>query len=374
MKRDLLFHQLYALLLQRQHIALPGLGLFMLKNYPARIDPRNDKIYPPGRAVEFLEAPGISDFYAAFFVSTSLDGGFQFWQREIEQLADEAKKLPVDGQLSLGKLGSIKRTNKGVELAKSPEEIINTLNQLPVIECKTVAVIKPSIVTSSESLKSSKSQPIDRQEPNSSVRGAVKSRTGKVNWRFWVGLLLLAVMLFLMLFYMGRDESAPDQEYEMPPHISDQRLNQPPDKFYVDTFENDTFEDRRQDPPVYRDFDNDESNYLPEDPGEQYEPEEYEEPEVEADEWIESVPESEMNQTYREEDTEKCVIVTGAFSSMSNVREMTRKLQDMGYAVYSEDIGNLTRVGAVIDCHEDQLETHLMNLQANLEPGAWILE
>ncbi len=374
MKRDLLFQQLYALLLERQHIALPGLGLFMLKNYPARIDPRNDKIYPPGKAVEFLEAPGISDYYAAFFVSTRLEGDFQSWQREIEQLADEVKNLPADGQMTLGKLGSISKTKRGLELARSAEGAVNSLNQLQVLECKVVAAIKPSGSASTESPKSSESQPIVGHEPKPSAPGASNTGIKKVNWRFWVGLLLLAVMLFLMLFYMGRDESTPDQEYEMPPHITDQRLNQPPDQFYVDTFENDTFEDRRQDPPVYRDFDNDESNDFPEDTGEQYETEEDEEPEEEADEWIESVPESEMNLDLQEEDTEMCVIVTGAFSSMSNVREMTRKLQDMGYAVYSEDIGNLTRVGAVIDCNEDQLETHLMNLQANLEPGAWILE
>ncbi len=374
MKRELLFQQLYALLLERHHIALPGLGLFMLKNYPARIDPRSDKIYPPGRAVEFLEAPGISDYYVAFFVSTRLEGDFQSWQQEIKQVADEAKNLPVDGQMSLGKLGSISKTNRGLELVKSAEGAVSPLNQLPVLECKAVAAIKPSSVTAAENPQKTEQQQIASQESKSSAPGAAKTVAKKVNWRFWVSLLLLALLLFFMFFYLGREESAPDQEYEMPPHISDQRLNQPPDQHYVDTFENDTFEDRREDPPVYRDFDNDETNDFPEDTEEKYEPQDEEVPEEEPDEWIESVPESERNQTYQEEESEKCVIITGAFSNMSNVREMTRKLQDMGYAVYSEDIGNLTRVGAVIDCHEDQLQTHLMNLQANLEPGAWILE
>jgi cell division septation protein DedD len=68
-----------------------------------------------------------------------------------------------------------------------------------------------------------------------------------------------------------------------------------------------------------------------------------------------------------------CVVVTGAFAKSTNTVRMIRQLQAKGYKVYTEEIGDLTRVGILYQCTatNDSLVEKVKN-QVNKD--AWILK
>jgi cell division septation protein DedD len=383
MKRDLIFRHLLVILLEREHVALPGLGLFLLKSYPARIDPGEGKIYPPGQAVEFLEAPGVSDYFVAYYLSTKISGDFGFWQSRLEDIASEVNELKVGEALSMEGLGTFGRSTKSLNFTPDSSSPMNLLKQLPPLSCVPVPSIKASSADVGKVDSPTTQKPVTETTKGQSRVAGRKKPSRRTSWTFWLLLVLTAGLLFGLIYFFG-NEQPPDEEFEIPPHIADQRLNQKPDQYFVDTFELDTFEEGGKDAPIYRDFNDhdleeeeyerseeEEEEIVPPPPAETPDEEEPEEPE--NNNGINSSKEI-PDRPHSADKGEKCIIVTGSFSRMRNVSQMTDLLQELGYAVYTENLGQMTRVGAVIECDGDQLETHLMNLKANVEPASWVLE
>lgn len=338
---------------------MPGLGVFFLTSYPSRIDLKAHQIYPPGWAVEFLDAPNISDYYLAYILSESHRGDFSYWNTEIDQFVSEFQHLEKGSSLALGKIGEF-RMRESLIFVQGANGGDLLFNPLPALDCKPVAiyfgaeeeVVPPDLPKSKDSVS-----------PQTKTASPGKSQ---FNWKIilWIGAAVLFLLSLLFFDTCNREE----EKVEIPFHVSHDRLNKPPDKLYVDSFQQE----------------GEENSDRPENEGDADVGDIEETPEVESD--LSSPPEQEEDNMYEEmepaeneENTENliadpCVIITGSFSQNRNINSMKTQLENMGYTLYEEPIGSLTRVGVVIDCSEDNLENHLSLLREKVEERSWVMD
>jgi cell division septation protein DedD len=74
-------------------------------------------------------------------------------------------------------------------------------------------------------------------------------------------------------------------------------------------------------------------------------------------------------------DGRPCVIVTGSFSKSTNTVKMVKHLQSKGYKVYTESLGELTRVGVVHQCTAgSNIDSIVETIKNQINSDAWILE
>jgi nucleoid DNA-binding protein len=71
----------------------------------------------------------------------------------------------------------------------------------------------------------------------------------------------------------------------------------------------------------------------------------------------------------------QCKIITGVFARNNNALRMKDKVRNAGYEVYTESIGEYTRVGLLFDCNEGtDLESFLQNIRREIAYRAWYLD
>lgn len=70
---------------------------------------------------------------------------------------------------------------------------------------------------------------------------------------------------------------------------------------------------------------------------------------------------------------EKCIIVTGVFSTEPNINKMKDLITKAGYTSYSEKNGVYTRVGLEFDCTDVNLEEYIQQVRKSISPRAWYL-
>jgi cell division septation protein DedD len=74
-------------------------------------------------------------------------------------------------------------------------------------------------------------------------------------------------------------------------------------------------------------------------------------------------------------DGRPCVIVTGSFSKSTNIAKMVKHLQSKGYKVYTENLGELTRVGVEHTCSAgSNIDSIVETIKSQINSDAWILE
>ncbi|TVR82366.1 MAG: hypothetical protein EA409_04830 [Saprospirales bacterium] len=385
MQQELVVHGIKYQLLARGYSVVPGLGVFMLKKYPARVDLRREVIHPPGYTIEFFNAPSIADYLIALQLSNKFGRDFTYWSSQLEELSDEVRSGGGEDYFDLDGLGRFKCGE--LPLFEPAETIFSYLNgRLPILNCPPVRT-QPPLQPPPVSVTSTAKTAASATASNSSASVAHGRAVKKPNWRFIIILLVIAVFLFgLIHYFANRTETVNDAV--VPPYVSEERLNQKPDMLPVDSSELDSIEENAEDAYLYRDFNDydisldeleDESNDSDEEKKQKEdvileESSRYNRSPLKEniEEEPNEFPESGSGE-YSTED-EKCIIITGSFSRMHNITQMTKRLQAAGYAVYTEDIGSLTRVGAVVSCDPSEIEFHLSYIKSNFEQGSWLLE
>ena len=360
--KSLISDQIRNVLLERNSVVVPGLGVFFLTSFPARIDLKKEKIYPPGKSIEFLEAPNVSDYFLAYIMAESYLGDFSFWNEKIDDFTADFRNLEKGESLKLGKLGRLVQGDR-MEFQPSEENSLLLFNTLPELSCKPV----PRSLEKTEDKIVAAENPVVSVPPNlnQSVEGKDNKTSSSRRKRTWgiVG-AAAAVILLLIGFFVVEGLGDKDRILQIPTHVYEDRLNQPPEKLYVDTFHRDTEEETDE----------------AEEPEMLYPPEFYEDEEDDAMVNEEEELESESNDnpldledsSTHEARTGECVIITGAFGSRANINLMKSQLQDMGYTLFEEPIGELMRVGVKVSCRENDLEYHLQLLRSQVESNSWI--
>lgn len=348
-------HHIGNLLLERKHAVVPGLGVFFLKSVPARIDLSSEKIYPPGFSIEFFNAPGISDYLLAYRAATQSSFNFGAWTGFIDDFTRKLHDLGEGEKIELANLGTF---TKGEELDFRPDPKWGSgeiLGRVP-LSCKAIKTTPETAQTESSKSVSVAASKLDEGKPNlteskSSAAQPLPAKSSKFRRRLIFGLLLLTGLIFGFLIFNHFNRSS-EPVVEIPAHISEDRFNRTPDNLYVDSFDqSQSSEDSVENEPRYEN----------EHPEESY----TESPEV-ADEEGENALDT--------PNPESCVIVSGSFSSSSNVNRMTEIIQSHGYPVYKEGVGDLVRVGAIVNCNPGELEAHLSYIRENIEQASWLLE
>lgn len=388
MQQELVIYGIKNQLLERSYSVVPGLGVFMLKKYPARIDLKREIIHPPGYSIDFFNAPSISDYLIAWQLANNFGRDFNFWFGQLEAIAKSVRNGNQGEYYELEGLGRFKCGNEPVfELSGKNLSWLN--GGLPIVKCppvKSLPPIQSLTVPSSINTTTTNTTPATKPTTENS-----KETAKKTNWRFILLLLLLASLLFGLIHFFANRTDAPKDSI-IPPYVTEERLNQKPDMLPVDSSELDSIEEKTEDEYLYRDYNDfnyqdEELDEVIEEEGQRQDleldleraPDESErynrspfQRERDIEENAREIPESTSPEISQGE--EKCIIITGAFSRMRNVNEMTNKLQAAGYAVYTENIGSLTRVGAVIPCTPAEFEFHFSYIRSNIESGSWLLE
>lgn len=71
----------------------------------------------------------------------------------------------------------------------------------------------------------------------------------------------------------------------------------------------------------------------------------------------------------------ECIVIVGSFRRSSNVSRMALKLTDLGYEVYQEPgPGGLTRVGARLECLDEEILDTLRFFRGRFVEDAWVLK
>jgi hypothetical protein len=357
-------------LLENGFVLLPGSGVFYLLRYPARIDNGLESISPPGFTVDFVPSTYISDYYLAYFIAEKSSGDFHFWNEKLKEYSKEISQIEIGGRFNMEQLGFFYKDDSGkLHYESNGLEDIIGLNSLAVLPCKPLPLHfkAENKAPSEEEVAKSQSQPVV-------IKNEQKNRK-KLSALGWFLLILGAVLLFALLY--DRCSVSNLVEIDPPPHISQDRFNQPPDKLYVDSFQK---EDSNKFENEYYQFeegqDSDIDFYDDAAENNEYESSAFEQ---EQEPISEDEPTSSDSETIASENdyvivSGRCVIITGSFSRDSNIKNQRTRLENLGYSVYTENIGNLTRVGVLVDCKEANLKSELSYIRANIESAAWIME
>jgi cell division septation protein DedD len=69
-----------------------------------------------------------------------------------------------------------------------------------------------------------------------------------------------------------------------------------------------------------------------------------------------------------------CAIITGSFKSATYSIRMIKKLQKLGYKVYTEETDSMTRVGLLYDCKKINEVDLLEKIKSSVDTNSWILQ
>lgn len=94
----------------------------------------------------------------------------------------------------------------------------------------------------------------------------------------------------------------------------------------------------------------------------------------------EVLPDLNQNQKTENVEIEKqqkisnCKIITGSFSREDNTNARKELLEQLGYSVFIEKNGNMTRVGVFVSCENNIIQKELNTLRSKVASSAWVLK
>jgi hypothetical protein len=68
-----------------------------------------------------------------------------------------------------------------------------------------------------------------------------------------------------------------------------------------------------------------------------------------------------------------CAIITGSFKNANNIIRMRKRLQSLGYEIYTEKTDSTTRIGVKYDCTDTNAEELLNKIRAEIDSTSWVL-
>jgi hypothetical protein len=357
-------------LLLKGRFVLPHWGILNVHTTSASIQEGSAKIHPPSEEISFLDLPGISaneleKELQQFVFSEKIDSSLL--AQKIDDLALSKKE---SGHWDLGRLGSFHRTSDGVVWESAAPASWSLLNDLPEISLPYpifTATNTPPLADNEESSTDESSQqevpPVVRKKKRSSPLIVLLLILGAVGLAF---LIAAAVYWY---------SSSQDQLTISDIPAATDRVNVHPDKLkesYTLTADTTSVSDsspsfelahrankttdlgttEEQDTPI----DNVKSEIIESD----------DEPSAA------SIGDNGLEESPMDKDI-SCVIIVGAFSNEKNTQQMKTLLATANYNVFTQDAGQLTRVGLYTHCEPSKILKELRQVRKEIEAEAWIL-
>ncbi len=69
-----------------------------------------------------------------------------------------------------------------------------------------------------------------------------------------------------------------------------------------------------------------------------------------------------------------CAVITGSFKTSMYALKMVKRLQKLGYKVYTEEKQGTTRIGLLYDCTKTNADSLLRDVRSKIDTTSWILE
>lgn len=308
----------------------------------------------------------------------------------VEAFTNDLRAGLLQGEITLDKIGILRNTADGIVYEKNPE-VDAILTPLPILElpivdtsvaAKEKAAVKAQAASATTGAAAVKAHKATENITNTKVEATAESEKGKEEKKSVFLYALLALFLLLVVglltyFFLKPDQSpvAVAGKEDVTSTEIDQDKMEPVDEVYVsDTFKaEDKIEDDGIDEntgEVTSEAEESEQSVVMKDESQEDENESgFDESETVKEN---GVMDSEDDQGRRE--TGECIVIVGAFGSTANADRMENKIRELGWKPYREQPIRLTKMGAYVPCDAVKLQNALREIQAEIEPGAWIFK
>ena len=347
------------LLYEYECVIVPGFGGFVT-NYRAAEMNGEGVMYPPSRDLGFVDVLTIDDGVLVRRLTQKNGGSYQEALENIEIFTyDALKTLNHREAIYVPKVGEIKAGTNG-DLQFQAENTNFHTDAFGLPELHLTPLEKPMAL---QPVKTPAIAPVIKSE----TKNMAKSTFSLFNIIVLVGLAALAYMLWT--------------------RYQDSKLNNPTTEERIPVIDDrDDYYDEEEDVGI---LDTDEPEYIDENPDTYIEEfNETSEPVTIVEEPVTVVPRRTVvideappkktpppapKRTYSAK-KKLYTVVVGSFSNGDFANDMIQRCNKAGYEVKTSWNGGMKRVGVVLYCPENELDSHLRKIQNQFNPDAWVMK
>ncbi len=329
-----------SILYERDSLIIPDLGGFVSKYQAATIDHVQGLIHPPSKKLRFNKNLVINDGVLVAYLQESLDLSAKEAKKMIEDFVDRTRKMLDNREIVLfpgvGRL--YKDYENNLQFLQDNTNYNTKVFGLPTLQYYPILRNRPTnghLVSDSDM-----GQPAAARSFN--YRRAVNAI---------LPVALIAIIAIAALWYVNSNKQSNELADVQTMPVAENRINQKPGGEQMSIFDGIT---EQLNPTVPEEATPVESEDL-------------------DDSLFEDIPDTEENlaaPAYKE-----CVIIIGAFSKKSGVRKRVKEIVDLGYDVYQDKKGDITRVGIQFSYqHDIEIREKLESMRDHFDNRAWILD
>lgn len=329
-----------SILYERDSLIIPDLGGFVSKYQAASIDHVQGLIHPPSKKLRFNKNLVINDGVLVAYLQESLGVNAKEAKKMIEDFVDRTRNMLDNREIVLfpgvGRL--YKDYENNLQFLQDNTNYNTKVYGLPTLQYYPILRSRP---TSGHLVSDS-----DIGQP-----AAAKSFNYRRAVNAILPIALIAIIAIAALLYVNSNKTPEIADVQTMP-VAESRINQKPSGEQMSIFEGIT------------------QQLNPSAPTETFEEESVEDLD---DSLFDDIPDSEdasAAPVFKE-----CVIIIGAFSKKSGVKKRVKEIVDLGYDVYQDKKGDITRVGIQFSYqHDFEIREKLGSMRDHFDNRAWILD
>ncbi len=348
------------LLHEYECVVVPGFGGFVTNYRASEVDTSAKAIRPPMRDLDFIDKLTFNDGVLVRRLAERNGRSYQEAINSIEEYTKNCTKALYNQQpIYVPKVGEIRADAKGnTHFQAENTNFLTDAFGLPELDLKPIHVTTPPTPV--------KTAITPAPVVTSQTKNMAKSSFNLFN------LLLLATLLFAAYYvwdrYGNTKRNTPQTEKKLPVYDDDEdlynyndnqtELEETDDIDYTDNMTVISSDDE------YIDNETVEEIRTPQEPVETVR-EEVVKPT--------KTPTTNTSPT-RSYGTQRYVIIVGSFADGGNAKRMINECRRQGYETTTSWSGSMKRVGVVVNCSKNQLNSKLRQVQNRFNSGAWVMK
>lgn len=323
------------ILYERDSLIIPDLGGFVSKYQPATIDHVQGLIHPPSKKLRFNKNLMINDGVLIAYLQNTLEMSVKEAKKTIEDFVSRTREMLDNREIVLfpgvGRL--YKDYENNLQFLQDNTNYNTQVYGLPTLQYYPILRSRP---TNGQMVSD-----IDNGQP-----AAARSFDYRRVANAIIPVVLIAMITIGALIYANRNQNNGGDSIQTLP-IAESRINQKPGTGEeLSIFKGIT--EQLQDTP--------------------------------EEELANASEEDLFEESTNLEDSgsvpafKECVIIVGAFSKKTGVEKRAKDIVDLGYSVYQDKKGKLTRVGIQFTYqHDIEIREKLEAMRDNFDNRAWVL-
>lgn len=348
------------LLHEYECVVVPGFGGFVTNYRASEMDTSGKAIRPPTRDLDFVDKLTFNDGVLVRRLAEKNGRSYQEAIHSIEEYTKNCtKKLYKQQTIYVPKVGEIRADAKGnTQFRAENTNFLADAFGLPELDLRPIrTVTTPQVPV--------KTATTPAPVVTSQTKNMAKSSFNLFN------ILLLATILFAAYYVWDiyrNKRTAPQIEKKLPVYDDDEDLyNYNDDRTQLDETDDIDYTTNTtviSSDDEYIDNESVEEIKTPQEPVETIQ-EEVVKPT--------RTPTTNTSPT-RSYGTQRYVIIVGSFADGGNANRMINECRRQGYETATSWSGSMKRVGVVVNCSKNQLNTKLRQVQNRFNPSAWVMK